>query len=1135
MTTDSRGEHRHHSTAADKEETSHAPPKKKRRRWWLLATLAALATVVWLLPGIVAHSPLLPWGVKRATAQFNGSVSVQSASLGWLSPVAVHGIEVKDAAGKTVFTLADASDDRTLAGLLWNYTNLGRIRLESPKLSLVLRDDGSNAEDLLAKYLTPKTEPAKPSAKVGLSLEIVDGSLSLTDQRTGRSWQVDKLAASVEMPDGPDGPLTAKLSTDLPDARQPGKLTAGLKMASGASEATLNVAGLPLAMFRALAARFAPGTTCDGRLSADLTASWGGQGAAKNSLRADLSTEGFSLGTPALQTDVVQLDRLHAVCQVSWQADRVEVERSSLECELGNVSLSSTVRRGEKDGLSFASLLRQRHELTGGLDVARLARLLPATLHLRQNVQINSGQVQLALSSKPEQQGMTWHGQLNANRLTATASGRQIAWQQPISLAIDAHQSPGGAVVDALRCESDFLKIHANGTTDALAASLTFNLKQLSDQLSQFVDLGALQLAGEGGGNLNWKRSPQQVFDADADLRLHNFQVALPNQPPWRENDLIASFSAKGQTDFSKQTRIDTAGLNVKSGTDQLEVRLAQSVKDLSNGGALPLHLHAQGQLENWPGRLAAWLPMQNCRLAGGYTLVLDGTAAADRVELRQATATVVPLAVTTPWLRLNEPRLDATLAGSWNQAQRRLQIGPGALTCGTTKVDANNLVLVLPEKGPLELGGTLKYQGDAAQIRQWLSDPAKPSTWRLAGQISGVAELHQTASVVRGETTTDLTNLTVVDASGQQFQEPRVRLAARGDYNSQTGVVQLEQFQLASDVLGANAKGRIAPVSGTNNADLSGQIDYDLERVAGLLRPYLGPGVRLAGHGSSPAWYRGPFSLATGQSAASLKWDGANVYGLQVGPGELKAGMANGAVQIEPLDLSVSRGRMHLAPSVRLVPAPIELSMPKGPLAQQIQIDPTLCATMLKYIAPVLADVATAQGSFSIDLDGCRLPLGDLAKGELAGRFTIHTVEIGAGPLVRELAVFHASETPAKLRQESVVLFRMVGGRVYHQGLELMFPNLTIRTYGSVGLDQTMAIMAELPVPPKWLEKNNLISQALRDQVIRVPIAGTLSKPQLDKKAMQDLTRQFMQRATQNLLEGETGKVLDRLFGPKK
>ena len=162
---------------------------------------------------------------------------------------------------------------------------------------------------------------------------------------------------------------------------------------------------------------------------------------------------------------------------------------------------------------------------------------------------------------------------------------------------------------------------------------------------------------------------------------------------------------------------------------------------------------------------------------------------------------------------------------------------------------------------------------------------------------------------------------------------------------------------------------------------------------------------------------------------------------------------MADGVAQIEPLDLAVSQGRLHLAPRLRLAPDPMELTLPQGPLAQQIQIDPAMCASSLKFLAPALAGVTTAQGSFSIDLDDfgcripCRMPLSDPTKGDLAGRFIIHSMEVGPGPLTSELAVFLARQAPAKLRPESVVQLPVVNGRIYHQGLELMFPDFTIRT----------------------------------------------------------------------------------------
>ena len=94
---------------------------------------------------------------------------------------------------------------------------------------------------------------------------------------------------------------------------------------------------------------------------------------------------------------------------------------------------------------------------------------------------------------------------------------------------------------------------------------------------------------------------------------------------------------------------------------------------------------------------------------------------------------------------------------------------------------------MALPADAPMELAGTVNYQGDVGRIRQWFADPKMPSPWRLAGQLKGSAVLQQTAGVVHGTTTAELANLAVVDAAGKQFQEPIVRLTAQGDYDAKS------------------------------------------------------------------------------------------------------------------------------------------------------------------------------------------------------------------------------------------------------------------------------------------------------------------------------------------------------------
>ena len=1120
-------------------EVAEIPAKPASRRRWptrLAILLAMLAVLAWLLPAVIAHTPLLGWIINTAAGDLNGSVSVQSASLGWFSPIAVQNVEVRDAEGKAVLTVPSAAGDRSLAAILMNSSNLGRFRLEKPKLSLVLRDDGSNLEDLAAKYLAPQAEPQpKSSSSIAIALEIVDGSLAVTDQSAGKTWQVEKMAVTLDMPGGSGDAMAVKAAAELPDAQRPGKIAAALSKSPEGGNVTADIEQVSLEMFRALLARFMPGTTLAGRLSSTVRGSWSADPKAANRIEADVNAEGFALAAPMLKGDVVKLERLRGSCRAAVQSDRVEIESASLDCDVGDVALSSTLQLDGKDNFSLDALSKQRHELKGRIDLARLAQLLPATLHLREEMQIRTGQLQVAISSKPDPQGGVWHAQLDAANLTAVHQGREIAWQRPLAAVLDAHQTPQGPVIDGLKCESDFLKVHAAGAADNLTASASFNLKQLADELGQFVDFGGMAMAGDGWANLNWKRTPDRQFAADAEIQINKLQFDLPKRQPWREESLLVFCKAAGRTDLGSDTQIESATLNVKSGDDRIDAQLTQPVADLHNGGTWPVHIQMQGQLQNWPARLGVWLPMKDCQMSGAYTLDVKGSGSTDGVNLQLASFSAVPLLVASPWITMNEPRLDAGIVGSWNQPKRRLQLEAASMACGTVAIQAHNVVAAMPAGGPVEIAGTLKYSGYLDRLRQWFADPhpQTPATWALAGQFNGTAQFTQSAGKIHGETAADLTNITVADASGGRFQEPIVHLIAQGGYDNQTSSVQIEKCELTSSVLAANATGHVAPAGGQQNAEISGQIGYDLDRLAGMLRPYIGSGVRVAGRGSSPAWYRGPFDLAKAQANAGFKWDRANVYGLQIGSGEFKAVMGDGAVQVEPMDLAVSQGRMRLAPRVQMSPGPVELTMPAGPLAQQIQIDPALCDSMFKYVAPVLADVTSAQGAFSIELEGCRIPLSAPSKGDLAGRFIIHSVEIGPGPLIRELAVLMGRETPAKLRKESVVPFRMVQGRVYHKDLELMFPDFTIRTYGSVGFDQTMAIMTEMPVPPKWLE-NNPAADALRNQTIRIPIAGTLSKPELDKNAMEALTKQFLHKAAANLIEGEVGKQLDRLLGPR-
>src|SRR5262245_36941827 len=74
---------------------------RPRRRWIGVAAIgAAFVALVWVAPIIVAHTPLFDSVLRAVTADLQGEVRVQSASLGWFSPIVLADVEARAADGE---------------------------------------------------------------------------------------------------------------------------------------------------------------------------------------------------------------------------------------------------------------------------------------------------------------------------------------------------------------------------------------------------------------------------------------------------------------------------------------------------------------------------------------------------------------------------------------------------------------------------------------------------------------------------------------------------------------------------------------------------------------------------------------------------------------------------------------------------------------------------------------------------------------------------------------------------------------------------------------------------------------------------------------------------------------------------
>ncbi|HBO46396.1 MAG TPA: hypothetical protein DD670_21200, partial [Planctomycetaceae bacterium] len=635
----SRGQQQRRSAAerqSRRDDSEARPGKSPRRRGRFPRRFALLAVAllvfVWLLPMLIAHSPLLNWAVGKATTDLNGTIAIGSASLGWFSPIRVSGVEVTDREKNPVVELPAVGGDTSLARLAWNSKRLGTFTLERPTIHVVLRPDGSNIEDLIAGYLTgPSGEP------VAVRVEVKDATIHIKEDGASAPWTIEKFNLSLATSDKAGGPMELTASGTLPDRGQAGAFAVKLDV-DQQSRLKIKTTGLELARLNSLLARFAPGTQLAGRLDAEAECGWNDDSTARDdstatdestksagtaaTVSADMTVKNFAASASALGDDRLALESLTVKCRVGRDQGKFHVDQAELTTDIGRVSMAGRIElTGGDAGQLFESLLKQTFELTAQVDLARAARLLPNTLRVEQQTQITTGRLTASLSNRPDGQGAVCSGRFEIDQLAAVHRGQELRWEQPITISLAARQAETGPTVDRLECRSSFLSLDAAGDSRKITAFAQVDLDRLVRQIRGFIDLGGLQLAGNGSLNLEWQRNEQNAFRADGDLRIHNLHVSLPMRQPWLEDRVTAIFAATGATDFGENHRLDTARLEVKTNAEQYTARLTEPMAQPTADGPWPVAVEARGDLAHWIARLKAWNYVSDWEARGGYQL----------------------------------------------------------------------------------------------------------------------------------------------------------------------------------------------------------------------------------------------------------------------------------------------------------------------------------------------------------------------------------------------------------------------------------------------------------------------------------------------------------------------------------
>jgi hypothetical protein len=1106
---------------------------------FLVAAPSIISTLGW------TGSLVGPWLPKGM------SLKVGSTDLAWWSPITIENLSVRTSDGALEIEIAKLTTSSTLFNLALSPRDWGTIWLESPSVMAKVVQEASKSEATSQEGVAadPAQEVDRLLADLRGKIEASGGQVQVEDGLGGR-WSLEGVEGKVEI--SPDAQTAVAAEWKGSMAESKGSAVEGALAWSREKRAKghLSASRFPLGMLNPFLAWNGDGARLSGMLTGradfDYDTSLG-----RLQMKSEQRGTELVIASPAIEPDRLRLDSLEGRLSMLVVGSTIQIEQSDFRCDLGEASAS-----GSMDLSKLSDPASQNLKVEGVVDVPTLAHRLPSLVRIREGVELESGQLAVSLRPAANMAGR-WDALTEIRDFRASRGGKPVSWSKPVSLSATAGPgSDGEWVVDQFVCESDFLRAKGSGSLASFDVSAVCDLSRLQERLGELLDLGDTRLVGRVSGRIQSSQSPSGGIAMRGAAKGEDLEVRVAGETLLAERQLQAQFQLTA-ADRTLEKLIEGA-IVLKNEREHLNCHLVEPVGDWKNGPWGTWDIQASGDLAELVRRADTVSTLfVDTKMAG--VGVVSGrfhlTAASTRFE--KLLVDVQGLEYRAPGLAILDQRVRMETSGVWNGEAMSLTLGPTSIIGQTVQCRADRLEGRLTDDG-LAMVCQAQLAGDIGAIRRWTLPASVPVD--VAGQFEGNVGLESDGK--RWATTVNGTVNDLRYGAGEAptIDEPRVELAGRASASigGEDQGLLVQDFRVTVPGLAVTASGQVNQRSSDQVVELTGWMDYDWGTLSPRLRGLLGDQIVFEGRDRRAFRLSGPITSgaktefaaarepvgADGGSTAvlvgqypglkgefSLGWERARIYGFSAGTANIDGRLADSWVVTQPVSFPLNQGKVELRPGLFFGTKGTYLHHPAGRLADRITLTREMCEGAMQYIAPVLADSVDVRGLVSIDVEEVKVLIGHLEQADFRGVVRLEDAQATGSPLIRELLVLTDGQPVVEIAKESEIRFQVRQGRVYHEGLQLKLPGMVIETSGYVGLDRSLEMTAEMPIPPRWYP-NERVRQQLAGQRIRVPIAGTLDKPRLDKQGFQRQVGQLVQESAGRLIEGELNKQIDKQLG---
>jgi translocation and assembly module TamB len=1015
-----------------------------------------------------------------------GSVEFDSIHLSWYRPTQITGFALHDAQGDPVIAGGHAVFSWNLWQILASRPKAATLTIERGDLDIERRADGTVD---LYETLRPVLSEHPP---VRLIIQIPDGRLRFRDPlfpepvvadradiwlNLGRNvepivWKIDLARKNGKGEDCRLG-ITGSSSRSEFDSEGHNDLELALK----GTRWPWTLAGLGLESRGAFSGTF-DAQRRHGRwlIAGDLGVT-------------DMVAIGDRLGS-----DTIHLDQARAQWKVKLGRDSWTIEQLEVTSPIGSLT-----------GLGSLPATPDRPaQLDANIDLAALARQLPATLHLRDGLRLERGSAQLhALvhaNSSDHTQDWTVTGEISD--LVARQGPKMVTIPEPATLRAAVRQGADSLTLKRLEIQTSFLSARGEGDVDrGISVTGSVDLAMFRERFREWIDLGGIELSGRGQFEGRYQRQGQN-FAAQAKSALEKLHVSgLPVVGKLDRDLLTVDGKADGRASASGLPRaVSSASLHAASTPDELQLDVSEGAAaghlKASGRGRTELALTAgrrrlEGEIaaqwdnKTWTAqRLAlAWIPLARDGVApaqsGGRAIRWIGTGrydpASDELVVESATA----------------PREARSAGDIWISGKESLRVS-GVRSLGAAQIEA------------------------AARVDIGSVAPAfLPADEKWTGQLDALVRARRDGEFWNLGLRVDAHELARLAADGSRAGPGgNVALAIKGSYAPQSATLHLTEAGLKAPLVQVDGGGTIRELTGRPAVDLAGSINLDWQKIEAKLAQEVEPRARISGR--SRRWELSgviPESPAVDHLGSleghfGVQLDSLDVFGMRLSQTAIVVTAADGRLRIDPIDATLNGGELHFEPLLSAgKDGSTWLKLGRSTRLEGAVINDEVSHRVLSFAAPVLDGATRVEGRVSVELSEASVPIlgAPEAEGRAQGQVIFDDVRFMPGALADQLlSVFVKERKPLVVLRDRVSVL-VAGRKVYQEGLVIPVGELArIGIDGTVGFDKSLDLVAQFALnPPR--SQIPVLSPILQTARFDLPITGTLSKPKIDGEELKN------------------------------